>query len=90
MEIHLVTFLLFQAESQENKIPRCLRYFNCTGEDQLNKLTFDEQSFIANNELKLIGSTTKAYHKQELFGLDLSEDVLTDPQLLQNLLAKAR
>lgn len=78
------------AESQENKIPRCLRYFNCTGEDQLHKLTFDEQSFIANNELKLIGSTSKAYYKQELFGLDLSEDVLTDPQLLQNLLAKAR
>lgn len=83
-------YLCFLIENPENKIPRCVRYLNCSGEDQMYKLTFDEQSFLANNELKLIGSSSKTYYKQELFGLNLSEDVLSDPQTLQNLLAKAR
>lgn len=88
--LFFVIFLHHQAECSETKIPRCVRYFNCSGEDQLNKHTFDENSFISNNELKLIGSTSKQFFKQELFGFDLSEDVLSDPQTLQNLLAKAR
>lgn len=47
-------------------------------------------SFIANDEIKLIESNLKKYRGQKLFDLEFSENVLTDPAILQSLLGKAR
>lgn len=67
-----------------------IRYFNCTGEDQSNHHPFHAQSFIANNELKLIENIYRKFHNQNLFDFDLSEELLTDSQILHNLFNKAR
>lgn len=72
------------------EICRNLRYLNCTGEDHLNKHTFHAQGFIANDEIKLIECNSRKFHNQKLFDLELSEDVLTDPAILQQLIGKAR
>lgn len=72
------------------EISQNLRYLNCTGEDHANKHSFDTHSFIVNDEIKLIESNLKKFHSQKLFDLDFSENVLTDPAILQSLLGKAR
>lgn len=74
----------------DEDISQNVRYLNCMGEDQLERLTFHGQSFIANDEIKLIESNLKRFHHQKLFDLDFSEDVLTQPDILKSLLGKAR
>lgn len=88
--MHLLTnFDAFPVNCDED-INQNVRFLNCTGEDQLTKHTFHAQSFIANDEIKLIESNLRKFHNQKLFDLEFSEDVLTDPALLQSLLGKAR
>lgn len=74
----------------EEDISQNVRYLHCIGEDQPNKHSFHTQSFILNDEIKLIESNLKKFHNQKLFDLEFSEDVLTEPALLQSLLGKAR
>lgn len=74
----------------DEDISQNIRFLHCTGEDHLNRHAFHEQSFIANDEIKLIESNLKKFHNQKLFDLELSEDVLSDPTILQSLLGKAR
>lgn len=74
----------------EEDISQNVRYLHCIGEDQPNKHSFHTQSFILNDEIKLIESNLKKFHNQKLFDLEFSEDVLTEPVLLQSLLGKAR
>lgn len=84
-----IIYVLFSVNCEEN-ISQNVRYLNCTGEDLLNKHAFHTHSFIANDEIKLIESNLKKFHNQKLFDLEFSEDVLTDPTLIQSLLGKAR
>lgn len=74
----------------EEDISQNVRYLNCTGEDQLARHTFHAQSFIENDEIKMVESHLKKFHNQKLFDLEYSEDVLMEPALLQSLLGKAR
>lgn len=74
----------------DETINQNVRFLNCTGEDQLTKHSFHANGFIANDEIKLIESNLRKFHNQKLFDLEISEDVLTDPTVLQNLLGKAR
>lgn len=76
--------------NSEEEISQNLRYLICTGEDHVNSHTFHTHSFIANDEIKLIESNSKKFHNQKLFDLEFSENVLTDPTILQSLLGKAR
>lgn len=80
---------MFSVNCDED-ISQNVRFLNCTGDDQLTRHTFHANSFIANDEIKLIESNLKKFHNQKLFDLEFSEDVLTDPTLLQSLLGKAR
>lgn len=80
----------FIAVNYDEDISQNVRFLNCTGDDQLTKHTFHGQGFIANDEIKLIESNFKKFHNQKLFDLEFSEDVLTDPAILQDLLGKAR
>lgn len=81
--------LLFAVNCEE-ATSQNVRFLNCMGEDQLTKHTFHAQSFIANDEIKLIESNLKKFHNQKLFEFDISEDVLSDPTVLQTMLGKAR
>lgn len=74
----------------DEDISQNVRFLHCTGEDNLNKHTFHAHSFIANDEIRLIESNLKKFHNQKLFDLELAEDVLSDPTILQSLLGKAR
>lgn len=76
--------------NSDEDISHNLRYLNCTGEDHASRHSFHVHSFIANDEIKLIESHLKKFHNQKLFDLEFSENVLTDPAVLQSLLGKAR
>lgn len=67
-----------------------VRLFNCTGDDIINKHLFHSDGFMENSEIKLIQYNGKTFINQILFDLNLSEDVLTDAKMLQDLLNKAR
>ena len=82
--------LLFSSVNSDEDISHSLRYLNCMGEDQVARHSFHTHSFIANDEIKLIESNLKKFHSQKLFDLEFSENVLTDPTVLQSLLGKAR
>lgn len=66
------------------------RYFNCLGEDALSKNYFHSESFLRNGEINLINSSNKNFCNQNIFELSLSEDLLIDSRMLQNLVNEAR
>lgn len=75
---------------QEIKESNVLRYFNCLGEDVLSKHAFHPDSFIECSEMRLIESENAEFSEIILFNLNLSNDSLTEPKMLQNLINKCR
>lgn len=74
----------------DEDISNALRELNCSGEDQLSNQTFHEKSFIMNDELKLIENRTRQLHNHNLFDTDLSAELLSDSEILNVLINKAR
>lgn len=66
------------------------RELHCCGEDQLNKHTFHEKSFIRNNEVRLIENRSRQFHNHKLFDMDISPELMSDTDMLNNLINKAR
>lgn len=74
----------------ETKESNQLRYFNCLGEDVINKNSFHPESFIECGEIGSIVNENSEFYGLILFNLNISDDVLIDSQMLQDLVNKAR
>lgn len=81
----------FSIQTELQDIDYKILFLNCIGEDSFKKLSFHEDSFIRCFDVQTISNgAQKRFINQPMFELNLSEDVLTDANVLQMLLSKAR